>query len=155
MKLIVLLSIAFVLGTTSPILADTDVYEPKVVPACTKFTVPGVGIVCGYRDVEDWKKVLEADAELVLQRERAKKEGERAEALDLQVKSLQEQVDVYARTQVMLVERTDKLTLDLIELDKKYQDERVKPTWGSPIAWTLAAVSTSILAGVLIDKLVD
>jgi hypothetical protein len=154
MKLIVALSIAFALGTTSRALAD-DVYEPQVVPACTKFTVPGVGIVCGYVDVADWKKVLEADAELVLQRERAKKEGERAAALDLQVKSLQNQVAAYARTQVMLAERTDKLTVDLIALDKKYQNERARPAWGSPVAWTLAAVSSSMLAGMLIADLVD
>lgn len=139
---------------TSPALAD-DVYEPQVVPACTKYTVPGVGTICGYANVEDWKAVLEVDAELVLRREQAKKEAARADALDLQVKSLQAQVQTYARTQVMLVERTEKLTVDLIALDKKYQNERVRPSWGSPVAWTLAAVTTSLLAGMLLSDLTD
>lgn len=117
--------------------------------------MPGIGTICGYAVLEDWKAVLEADAELVLRREQAKKEAARADALDLQVKSLQDQVRTYARTQVMLVERTEKLTLDLIALDKKYQNERVRPSWGSPVAWTLAAVSTSLLAGMLLAELTD
>jgi hypothetical protein len=154
MRQIVALSIAFALGTTSPALAD-DVYEPQVVPACTKYTVPGVGTICGYVNVEDWKAVLEADAELVLRREQAKKEAARADAMDLQVRSLQAQVQTYARTQVVLVKRTEKLTVDLVALDKKYQNERVRPAWGSPVAWTLAAVTTSLLAGMLISDLAD
>lgn len=117
--------------------------------------MPGAGTICGYVNIEDWKAVLEADAELVLRREQAKKEAARAEALDLQVRSLQVQVQTYARTQVVLVERTEKLTLDLIALDKKYQNERVRPSWGSPVAWTIAAVSTSLLAGMLIAELTD
>lgn len=117
--------------------------------------MPGVGTVCGYLDIEDWKAVLKADAELVHLREVAKKEVERAANLALQVNSLQSQVATYASSQALLVARTDKLTKDLIALDKKYQDERVKPTWGSPVAWTIAAVSTSILAGVLINSAMD
>lgn len=117
--------------------------------------MPGVGTICGYASIDDWKVVLEADAELVLRREQAKKEAARADALDLQVRSLQAQVQTYARTQVVLVERTEKLTLDLIALDKKYQDERARPSWGSPVAWTLAAVSTSLLAGMLLAELTD
>lgn len=138
----------------SQALAD-DVYEPQVVPACTKYTVPGVGTICGYANIEDWKAVLEADAELVLRREQAKKEAARADALDLQVKSLQDQVRTYAKTQVMLVGRTEKLTVDLVALDKKYQNERARSSWGSPVGWTLAAVSTSLLAGMLISQLTD
>lgn len=117
--------------------------------------MPGVGTICGYVNVEDWKAVLEADAELVLRREQAKKEAARADAMDLQVRSLQAQVQTYARTQVVLVKRTEKLTVDLVALDKKYQNERVRPAWGSPVAWTLAAVTTSLLAGMLISDLAD
>jgi hypothetical protein len=135
--------------------ADEQPYKPAIVPECKSFIVPGVGEVCGFLDVEDWKKVLKADAELVHSRGRLKKEEARAANLMAQVKSLRDQVAVYAETQHALVAQNDKLTKDLIDLDKKYQDERVRPRWGSPVAWTIAAVSTSILAGVLIEGLLD
>ncbi len=117
--------------------------------------VPGIGTICGYVNIDDWKAVLEVDAELIHQRVVAKKEGERAANLALQVTSLQDQVATYAKSQALLVARTDKLSSDLIALDKKYQLERVKPMWGSPVAWTVAAISTSLLAGMLVARALD
>ncbi len=121
-------------------------------PACTKFVVRDVGTICGYADVADWKRVLEVDAELVHQRVVAKQAGERASNLALQVTSLQGQIVTYAKSQELLLARTEKLSVDLIALDKKYQDERVKPRWGSALAWGVAAVASSLLAGVVIAK---
>ncbi len=110
--------------------------------------------VCGYDNIDDWKKVLVVDLEVGHERDQLKNEQERSANLLQQKDLLQSEVDHYSSSQKILVEHENKLTQDLIDLDKKYQDERVKPRWGSPIAWTLAAVSTSILAGFVIYGLV-
>ena len=98
---------------------------------------------------------LQADAELVAKRELLAKEKERTANLTLQLGSLQGQVEAYAENQKVLVTRNDKLVIDLIECDRKYQNERVKPRWGSPVAWTIAAVASSVLAGVLLKTWTD
>ena len=112
--------------------------------------VPSVGEVCGYASLDDYKKVLEADSELFYNREELRLERLRTVDLTKQVGFLQGQVDVLTRTQAVLLEADRKLTNDLIVLDKKYQDERVKPRWGTPVAWGVAGVSLAVLAGVLL-----
>jgi len=149
MKLTCVLSIAFVLGATPAFSDEQPKYEPKIVPKC-KLS----GELCGYT-LGEWKLVLAADAELVSKRALLAKEKDRTAALTLQADALKSQVGVYAGTQVVLVERNLKLTQDLIELDRKYQFERVRPRWGSPLAWTVAAVSTSVLAGFVISNALD
>ena len=139
--------------TSTPALAD-DVYAPKVVPSCKVYKTT-TGEVCGFLNIEDWKLVLKADAELVHSRIQLKNEGERAALLTLQLTELKGQVATYANSQSILVQQSVALTKQLLDLDLKYQQERVKPTWGSPLAWTIAGVSTSILAGVLIAGLVN
>jgi hypothetical protein len=106
--------------------------------------------VCGYINLEDWKTVLKVDAEVVHLREQLRIEAERSAALALQLTELKSQVDTYAHSQSILVHRADDLTKKLLDLDLKCQQERVKPSWRSPLAWTIAGVSTSVLAGVLL-----
>ena len=54
----------------------------------------------------------------------------------------------------VLVGRVDKLTGDFIALDKKYQDERVKPRIGSPVAWSITAAVAALAGGyILKDRL--
>ena len=151
MRLICALSIAFALGVTSiPAFADdTAPYQPQVVPPCKVYKTT-VGDVCGYLNIEDWKLVLKADAELVHLKIQLRNDGERAALLVLQLAELRKQVETYANSQSILVQRNSDLTKQLLDLDLKYQQERVRPSWGSPLAWTIAGVSTSILAGVLI-----
>jgi hypothetical protein len=79
-----------------------------------------------------------------------KNDGERVALLSLQLTELKKQVEIYANSQSIVVQRNSDLTKQLLDLDLKYQQERVRPSWGSPLAWTIAGVSTSILAGVLI-----
>ena len=124
-------------------------YEPKVIPKCSIYKVGGVDI-CGY-SFEEWKTVLEADAELVHVRVELKNEERRSASLALQVEALQDQVDVYAKSQALLVEREGKLTRDLISCDKRYQDERVKPRLGSPVAWSLTTIAVAVLGGFILQ----
>lgn len=141
-----MLSIVFVLGATSIQARADDVYKPQIVPTCKVYKT-SAGDVCGFLDIEDWKSILKADAELVHSRIQLKNEGDRFATLTLQLTELKGQVDVYANSQSILVQRNTDLSKQLIDLDLKYQQERVKPSWGSPIAWTIAGVSTSILVG--------
>ncbi|MBW2691046.1 MAG: hypothetical protein JRE57_00250 [Deltaproteobacteria bacterium] len=152
MKLICALSIALVLGAT-PAFAEPK-YEAKIIPKCTVYKTVGSGEICGYT-LDEWKGVLVVDAEFVVTKSKLKKELARSAILALQVDLVSGQLEVYASSQKALVAQTDKLTKDLIDLDKKYQDERVKPRWGSPVAWSLAAVSTAVLAGFLVRPLLD
>jgi len=145
------LSIAFVLGATP---AFADPIEPKIVPKCSLVKAADGSEVCAYT-LEEWKLVLKADAELFSNRTLLAKEKERTTSLTLQVNDLKSQVGVCLDSQKLLIERDNKLTQDLIDLDWKYQKERVKPKWGSPLAWSLAAVSTSILAGFLVKGWLD
>ena len=149
-----MLSIAFVLGlTSSPALAD-PAYQPQTLPSCKVYKTPA-GDVCGYLDIADWKLVLAADAELVHSRVQLKINADLEATLTLQLTELRGQVTTYAGSQSILVQRNSDLTKQLLDLDLKYQQERVKPGWGSPLAWTIAGVSTSILAGVLISSVLN
>lgn len=141
--------------TSTPARADgPEVYQPQVVPACKVHKTPE-GEVCGYLDIEDWKRVLVVDAEVVSARIQLKNELAKLAAMTTQLTELHGQVDIYASSQALLVQRNSALTTQLLALDWKYQQERVKPRWGSPVAWTLAAVTTSILAGVVIADLLN
>jgi len=139
--------------TSTPALAD-PVYQPQTLPACKVYKT-AAGDVCGYLDIEDWKLVLGSDAELVHSRIQLKIDADLTATMNLQLTELKGQVSTYAGSQSILVQRNSDLTKQLLDLDLKYQQERVKPTWGSPVAWTIAGVSTSILAGVLIASLLN
>jgi len=140
------LSIAFVLGGTP---AFADGYEPKIVPKCKL-----AGDFCGYT-LGEWKLVLKVDAELVSARVQLKLQDQKVTLLEEQKKDLLRQAEAISASNDLLIASNDKLRTDLIALDKKYQDERVRPRWGSPLAWTAAAVSTSVLAGFLVSELID
>lgn len=109
-------------------------------------TATGVDI-CGYENIDDWKKVLVVDLEVGTLQRKLKSEQEKTADL-IQLRDLQaHQIDAMAESQHILKDHSDKLTDQLIELDAKYQKERVKSRIGSPVAWTIAAVSTAVLVG--------
>lgn len=116
------------------------------------YSVEG-GTVCGYDDVEDWKLVLRSDAELVMLRGKVRVLEESETNLTLQVESLQEQVNLSQQQSAILSSENIRLTKELIALDKKYQEERVKPAWGSTLSWSIAGISTAALLGAIITLL--
>jgi len=142
--------IVFVLGTTSAH-AD-DVYVAKIAAPCRLYTLASGQQICGYADIEDWKKVLVVDLELSSLREKTRLQEEKIENLEA-IKQLHlKELDALTKSQETLTKANEKLTKQLIELDRKYQDERVKPRWGAPVAWSIAAVSTSILVGFIVHE---
>lgn len=149
MKLTLLLSIVFALGPTLAFADDPPKYEPKVIPKCQL-----AGDICGYT-LAQWTEVLRADAELVHLRETLKKEEARAASLAEQIVLLTSQGRLYATSQGLLIARVDRLTEDLIAMNLKYEKENAKSRLGSPVAWTIAAVSASVLVGFVVKDFAD
>lgn len=138
-------------AAADPTPAPADlVYTPKTFPPCKLFKTNTGTEICGYDNIEDYKKVLVVDIDLADALDKLKNERDRSTLLLQQKDLLQKQVDAYADSQKVLQAHESKLTDDLIALDKKYQDERAKTQWGSPLAWGIAAVSTAVLAGFII-----
>lgn len=119
-------------------------------PPCTVYVVRDVGPVCGYAELDDWKLVLGADSELFIGRQQLKLEHDRNSHLTLEIKSLEGQVAEYDHTQLMLMAQLNKVTNELVALDRKYQHARVGNGWSGSISWTLAGVSLSVLAGFIL-----
>lgn len=134
-----------------PAQADS-LYVPQIIPQCALYSSTD-GEVCGYLDIEDWKRVLEADAELALARGKLKNQGDKVEKLTLQVDVLQGQLSRYRSWSDTLYERVESLNRQLVELDAKYQAARAKSAFGSPLPWAIAVVSVSVLVGVGLSSL--
>lgn len=145
MRKIWLLSLAFVAGMMSAAHADqrSDApYQPKHVPVCTKYMVPGVGQICGYSDIEDWKTILKVDAELTELRAEVDAVTHEAASQALRAQALADalalrQADLDASRRTVDLERAN-----LKERDRLYQNEKARPRWGTKLSWGLAGVST-------------
>lgn len=123
-------------------------YAPVHLPQCEKYTVPGVGTVCGYFDVENWKAVLRADAELtqvIAEADAAKRqaEAERTAVLALRDALTLRDATLDAAQEALALER-----LELKELDRRFRMEEAKPRWGTRLSWGIAIVGVTA-AGVL------
>jgi len=134
------------LALTRPALA-----EPTNIPDCTKYTLPDGRVVCGYVNIEDWKNVLRADAELTAGKDLLRLEREKVVELRSQIDSFRGQVAAYERALSVLKQRNRELTVDLLETDRKYQNERVKPKWGNPLAWATAGLAAAALGGYILS----
>ena len=146
MKLICALLTVFALGAT-PAYADAPPkYEVKIVPKC-KLVKDASGVqVCAYT-LKEWQEVSKFDAELVSKRRLLSYTDLRFDTIVNQKTLLIEQIKACSANQALLIKREDKLVADVIAKDRKLQYERVKPRWGNPVAWTIAAVSTVLLVG--------
>jgi hypothetical protein len=124
-------------------------------PKCDVYTLKSGAEICGFEASVWFGKVLTVDAQLVHEKKQLKNEKARSAELAKQVEILQVNMGLHGETRKLLVERDALITKQLIDLDKKYQEERVKPRWGNPLAWTAAAVATAILAGFVIKDFAD
>lgn len=151
MRLIYALLTLYVLGVT-PVYADPT--EPVSFPKCKLVGSQDGVAICGYT-LDEYKLVLKADVELRMIRNVLAYERENIVLLTQQVTDIKSQLDLCIAGKSALSSRSEELTVQLIELDKKYQDARVRMSLESPIAWTIAAVSTSILAGVIVFEVIN
>ena len=143
-------SLSVLLGMTCLLassLANAQPYQPKVIPQCERYKLADGREVCGYDSIEKVRQVYNADAELVAKREAETLHVEKSNLLLGQVANLRLAVDAQKRATGIIRDRNRELTAQLIETDRKYQNERAKPRWGNPIAWTIAATCAAALAG--------
>lgn len=144
-----LLSLAFVLGMTSAATADV---HPQNLPDCVKYQVPGVGTVCGYADLEQWKAVLRADAELTHQRELAAAAAKEAAAEHARAEALADALVIREGADKYMRDRLEETRRHLEERDRLYQKERARPRWGTWISWGVAAIAVGVAGGVAIAR---
>lgn len=131
--------------------ARADNIKPKNFPDCIKYKLADGTAICGYTELGDWKKVLRADAELTAKKKLLELERKRTTELGAQLLDFKGQVKAYQGIVSVLDARVKALVADLLETDRKYQLERVKPRWGSAAAWTTAAVATAVLGGFVMN----
>jgi len=105
--------------------------------------------------LDDWKKVLATNAVLTNKTRLLHYEGIRSQELENQKTALQNSLEAMANSQKILADRVDKVTADLIATDKKYQNERVKPRLGSPLAWTITAAAVALTTGFVVKDALD
>lgn len=157
MRVTFVLLTVFALGATSiPALADpaTDEaadapYQTQVVPTCRVFQVVGIGDVCGYQFLDDWRAVAAADAELVLRRSEVKTLAEARDAERARADALDDALDGReALIKTLNTSLADERTRYL-DLDSKYQRAR-SSHWTTWVGWGVAAVVGSALAGALL-----
>jgi hypothetical protein len=129
-------------------------YTPKAIPNCKVVETKHDGTLCGYT-LEQVKAIYKADNELV--ELRATKPLLESKILQLEAINLQHVAKEKALDEIVV--RTDAYgkaqTEKYLKCDKDLQYEKAKPAVGSYIAWTIAGVATSVLAGVLLGRVVD
>jgi hypothetical protein len=59
-------------------------------------------------------------------------------------------VDLSFSNTLLFQNRNKALTKQLIETDRKYQLERVKPRWGSYISWAVTGLVAAVLTGYVV-----
>lgn len=134
--------------------AETQ-YVPKIIPECKVYSLADGREVCGWLTLAEVQAAYDADAELVKLRETSATQGEQIIAFGIQVSAIRAALEAEQRSVTVLKAREVKLTGDLIEMNRKYEYERVKPRWGNPIAWTAAAVFGAALLGIVGYELLD
>lgn len=154
MRLICVLLTVFVLGAT-PAYADDPTPPPDVELVTDCEMIPHEGKdYCGLT-LEQWKRILKTNTGYISKTRLLRYERLKTSSLENQKTALQISLEALADSQKVLTERVDKLTVELIATDKKYQQERVKPRLGDPLAWTVAAAAVSVLVGFVTYKALD
>ena len=144
----------FVLGGMPLNSAIADDNKVEALEECPRL-VESNGIEYCQLSLEDWKTVLRVGVSLEATSVLLEREKTKVEALETQKTALQKSLAAMADSQKILVVRVDKLTDDHNELDKKYQNERVKPRLGNPLAWTITAAAVALVTGFIVKEALD
>lgn len=140
--------------TLAPKASFSQAYTPRIIPNCKVVQTQSDGTLCGYT-LEQVKTLYKADNELVELRASHPLLEDKVLNLEnintnhiIKEKALDETIvrlDVYSKDQ------TDKY----LKCDKDLQYEKAKPAVGSYLAWAVAGLAASVLAGVLLARAVD
>ncbi len=148
-------SIAFALLTCLAATSAAEPYRPKVVPQCEIYDLADGRAVCGYvveqadgtETLDQWKEVLRVDAELVVLRHQDGLRRRKLAELSVQASAAVAALAAAERALEVVERRNGDLTRQLIETDRKYQEERVKPRIGGGWGWAAAGLFAVGLAG--------
>ena len=143
---------AFVLGVMPPRTAIAD--DVEALTECPR-NMKKSGVEYCALTLEEWTQVLRAGAALTSKTRLLTYERLKTDSLENQKTALQKSLDALADSQKILTARVEKITDDLNELDRKYQNERVKPRLGNPIAWTITAVAVALATGIVVKTALD
>lgn len=135
--------------------ARAEPYEPQIVPPCKRYALADGREVCGYLTIEEVREVYRADAELVQCREASSAQLDQVRALRGEVEAVRAALAVEEESRQAAEAMAVQLSKDLVEENRKLENERAKPRWGSPVAWTTAAVLGAALLGFVGADLID
>ena len=153
---------AICLSATSA--AAADPVAPQIVPQCRTYALADGRTVCGYvvaladgtEQLDQWRDVLRADAELAELRVAVDLQRRRAAELAAAVVDVSSAVEACRLARAVYERRVGELTDYALERDRLYQEERIKPRIGGRWGWYAAgAVALAFGGYVAFDKLGD
>lgn len=130
-------------------------YTPKVLPECKVYKTASGKEVCGYDKIETIRELYARDAELVAHRETTEALNQVITVQRQQILDLKIAVEESDKAGKIHEDRSATLAKELIAKDKLYQDERVKPRWGTSLSWGAAAVMGAVLLGYVGNELLE
>jgi hypothetical protein len=104
---------------------------------------------CVY-NLEEVKQLFLADSELATLRAVAPLRLQQVDELKLAVAAETKRADSFNNINLRLQGRVDDLTRERLVCDQDLQNERAKPRFGNPLAWSIAGVAVALAAGVLL-----
>lgn len=117
-------------------------------PECEVYDVPGVGEVCGYHDVAQWRLILAADSELVMRRAEVKELSDKVETLHVQVGALEGALRASRAARAIYEADAKDLASRLKATNKALEEAKVDP--GRSYGWIAAGVLATALASVIV-----
>lgn len=124
--------------------------ELKHIPPCTRVEVQGGEQVCIYTLADFRDKLATVDFDLQECTDRKDILEFQKTWLVEQRRLLREQLAFEVDSRKLYEDRSRELTDELIAKDEELQRERSKPRVGSTLAWTIAAISSSVLVGYIV-----
>ena len=132
---------------------DPATYAPQALPPCRSFALAGEE-ACAYRTIEEVRALYLADVELVERRATEPLLRRQIAALTEAHRQAAARADAEAVARAALEERRAVLVTSYLDLDRRYQAERVRPRIGGRWGWTVAAaLGATLLVVVAHDAL--
>lgn len=138
------LLILLIIGISIPVLAQP--YVPQNIPKC-EVTTAG----CVYT-LEQVKKLYKTDSRLTKEIATNKAKALQIKQLEKAIANLKKQVTLALENARTFNKRVGELTKLYIDTDKKYQECRVKPKYGSYIAWGTVVLISAGCTGYIIGS---
>jgi hypothetical protein len=124
-------------------------YTPKIIPKCAVKKLQDGSTGCVYT-LKQVKELYRADSELNSLRVTDELRSQKIAFQASIITRTREQLVLLGDSLKRVEARNASLTKSLIETDRKYQLERVKPQWGSYVSWGINIALAAALGGYVI-----